>query len=78
MQVVTFSTASGLVSELLLPMRLIAYNGGSRRLVIGGETRTLPAPIVAWLQGSSQYGWLIVAVADGHNRSDGIDEHRPQ
>jgi hypothetical protein len=63
MQVVTFNAAAGSVTEILLPMRLVAYNGGSRRLLILSGTLPLPEPVVSWLVGSSQYGWLITNVA---------------
>ncbi|MCE7980357.1 MAG: hypothetical protein DYG89_04135 [Caldilinea sp. CFX5] len=59
---VTFINLPALPMGLLLPMRLVDYNGGNRRLVITAESGALPEPIVAWLQASPQYRALIAQV----------------
>lgn len=59
---VTFVNLPMLPMGLLLPMRLVDYNGGNRRLVITAESGALPEPIVAWLQASPQYRALIAQV----------------
>ncbi len=56
---VLFNKVAPLPTSLLLPMRLIVYNGGNRKLVITSATMDLPQPIVVWLQESVQYRDLI-------------------
>ena len=56
---VTIVDPAAVNSWLLLPMRLIAYNGGNRKLVITANTMELPEPVVMWLRESVQYGaWI--------------------
>lgn len=45
--------------EILLPMRLIIHNAGSRQLIITAATLDLPAPIVLWLHQSTQHQHLL-------------------
>jgi len=59
---VSFGPGLALPVEVLIPLRLVAYNGGSRKLVITSHTVELPQPIVAWLQGAVQYRSLIGVV----------------
>lgn len=59
---VTFINLPMMPMGLLLPMRLVPYNGGNRRLVITAESSALPEPIVAWLQSSPQYRQMIGSV----------------
>ena len=56
---VVFGLVTPLSTSLLLPMRLIVYNHGNRKLVITSATMDLPQPIVVWLQESVQYRGLI-------------------
>jgi hypothetical protein len=59
MVTVTFADPAAVSSWLLLPMRLIAYNGGNRKLVITANTMELPEPVVMWLRESVQYrSWI--------------------
>lgn len=56
---VLFNKVAPLPTSLLLPMRLITYNQGNRKLVITSNNMDLPQPIVVWLQESVQYRDLI-------------------
>ena len=56
---VFFGPVAPLPTSLLLPMRLIVYNAGNRKLVITSATMDLPQPLVVWLQESVQYRDLI-------------------
>jgi hypothetical protein len=56
---VVFGLVAPLSTSLLLPMRLIVYNQGNRKLLITSTTMDLPQPIVVWLQESVQYRDLI-------------------
>jgi hypothetical protein len=64
MQTVRLNTTQGFPLELLLPMRLIIYNAGSRKLVITHDAIDLPQPIVLWLQESAQHQRLIDRIVD--------------
>jgi hypothetical protein len=46
--------------EVMIPMRLIGYNGGGRRLVLRAGEQVLPASVVEWLQGAVEYRGLVV------------------
>lgn len=61
---VTFVNLPMLPMGLLLPMRLVQYNGGNRRLVITAESGELPQPIVEWLAASPQYREMIGAIGE--------------
>lgn len=39
--------------EVLLPLRLIIYNGNVRKKLITGKETSLPQPLAAWLVKSS-------------------------
>lgn len=59
---VVFVNLPTLPTSLLLPMRLVAYNGGNRKLTITAESSVLPQPIAEWLQASPQYRQMIGAI----------------
>lgn len=63
-QVVAIQPTVQLPVEILLPMRLVAYNGGSRKLVIANPHAELPAPVVAWLQESTLYRSLLAEIGE--------------
>lgn len=59
--------------EILLPMRLVIYNAGSRKLLITTTSLDLPQPIVVWMQTSVRYRHLLVAVDT--NMPENSDEY---
>ena len=48
--------------EVLIPMRLIVYNGGGRKLILRGGEQELAAPIAAWLQTAVEHNRLVATV----------------
>lgn len=50
--------------EVMIPMRLIVYNAGSRKLLITTDSLDLPMPVVVWLQESPVYRQLIASVGN--------------
>lgn len=63
MALVRYQAAIAFPVEVLIPMRLLIYNGGGRKLILRGGEQTLPAPIASWLQTSVEHGRLIATVA---------------
>jgi hypothetical protein len=59
---VVFVNLATLPTSLLLPMRLVQYNGGNRKLTISAESGVLPQAIAEWLQSSPQYREMIGAI----------------
>ncbi len=58
----TFGPGLALPVDVLIPLRLVIYNHGSRKLVITSHTVELPQPIVVWLQGAVQYRGHLIAI----------------
>jgi len=50
---VTYAPTLAFPVEVLLPLRLIIYNGNVRRKVLTGQETTLPQPLAEWLAKSS-------------------------
>ena len=59
--------------EVLIPMRLIVYNGGGRKVILRGGEQALAAPIAAWLQTSVEHGRLVATVEPVNEAAEPAD-----
>ena len=62
MALVRYAQVIAFPVEVLIPMRLIVYNGGGRKLILRGGEQELAAPIAAWLQTAVEHGRLVATV----------------